>query len=379
MRILLCSHFKFPAGCAGAVRHEKFAQMLKQLGHEVFVVGLGKHNHFQTELYKDISYTSLRYASSNIIGKIYTRIAFWKNLKRIIKTYSPDCILMDDLRPYVTVQLKRYCKKKHIRLIHDSVEWYSPEQFRWGKLSLGYIKKDMLNKRLIDKSCSVIAISQFLHRHFSKKGIPSVNIPIVIAPEDLQSEKISDGLTHFTYAGQAGKKDYLHVMVEAFSQLTDDEKEKIKFHIVGCTYEQLVASGIPKAQLDSLSACLSIHGRVPRSEVLELLKQTDFTVLMRSPTQRYAKAGFPTKMVESLSTYTPIICNLTSDMALYLQDGDNALVVEDCSAHALITQIRRAIAMQAETKTAMQQNAGATAQNRFIYTLWLDALSSVLA
>jgi len=84
-------------------------------------------------------------------------------------------------------------------------------------------------------------------------------------------------------------------------------------------------------------------------------------------------------MVESLSTYTPIICNLTSDMALYLQDGDNALVVEDCSAHALITQIRRAIAMQAETKTAMQQNAGATAQNRFIYTLWLDALSSVLA
>ena len=84
-------------------------------------------------------------------------------------------------------------------------------------------------------------------------------------------------------------------------------------------------------------------------------------------------------MVESLSTYTPIICNLTSDMALYLQDGENALVAEDCSAHALKAQIRRAIAMPAETKTAMQQNAGATAQNRFIYTLWLDALSSVLA
>ena len=86
----------------------------------------------------------------------------------------------------------------------------------------------MLNKHLIDKSCSVIAISQFLHRHFSEKGISSVNIPIVVAPEDLQSEKISDGLTHFTYAGQAGKKDYLHVMLEAFSQLTDDEKEKIR-------------------------------------------------------------------------------------------------------------------------------------------------------
>lgn len=379
MKILLCSFYKFPEGDAGAIRHKTFSRMLQKLGHEVFVVGLGAHCRFEVNSFKEIQYTSLREAKSDFWGKVRSHLKYWRRLKRILDSYQPHVVLMDDMWLTCTLQLKRYCKKKHIRLIHDSVEWYSPEQFRWGKLSLGYIKKDMLNKRLIDKSCSVIAISQFLHRHFSKKGISSVNIPIVIAPEDLQSEKISDGLTHFTYAGQAGKKDYLHVMVEAFSQLTDDEKEKIRFHIVGCTYEQLVASGIPKAQLDSLSSCLSIHGRVPRSEVLELLKQTDFTVLMRSPTQRYAKAGFPTKMVESLSTYTPIICNLTSDMALYLQDGENALVAEDCSAHALITQIRRAIAMQAETKTAMQQNAGATAQNRFIYTLWLDALSSVLA
>jgi hypothetical protein len=69
-------------------------------------------------------------------------------------------------------------------------------------------------------------------------------------------------------------------------------------------------------------------GRIPRPQVLEELSKADFTVLMRSEEQRYAKAGFPTKFVESLATATPVIANSTSDLGMYLKDGENGYVVK---------------------------------------------------
>ena len=74
MKILLCSYSKFPSGTAGAVRHEKFAQMLMQMGHEVLVVALGPYNGFQIETFKGIPYTSLRLVSQSLPGKVKMRL-----------------------------------------------------------------------------------------------------------------------------------------------------------------------------------------------------------------------------------------------------------------------------------------------------------------
>ena len=98
MKILMCSYFKFPNGCAGAVRHEKFAQMLMEMGHDVFVVGLGEANGFKRADHKSIPFTSLRYGVS-MPDKIKSRLLYWHNLKKILKEYQPQAILMDDMHP----------------------------------------------------------------------------------------------------------------------------------------------------------------------------------------------------------------------------------------------------------------------------------------
>lgn len=378
MKILLCSYFKFPNGCAGAVRHEKLAQMLMELGHEVFVVGLGAANSFRTESHKSISYTSLRYGATSLPCKIGSRVLYWSNLKKLLDFYQPQVVIMDDMRPWVTVKLKKYSQKRNITLVHDSVEWYSKEQFKAGALALSYIQKNIVNGLLIDKSCRVIAISQYLMDHFSAKGIKCVNIPVVVSSEDLVNEKELQPVIRFVYAGQAGRKDYLNVILGAMSMMTKEERKLFEFHILGCKKEQLLNSGIAPSVLQSVEDSIVIHGRVKREEVLDLLKTADFTILMRSAEHRYAKAGFPTKAVESLSHSTPIIANLTSDLHRYLVDGVNSLIVEDCSPEALVKTLRRAIDLSMEEREQMCRNAYDTAAEKLHYKHFISEIEEIL-
>lgn len=378
MKVLICSYFKFPKGDAGAIRCEKFAYMLKDLGHDVFVVGLGEACDFETLEFNDIKYTSLRLQGSGFLTKLKSRLDFWKNLKMVMEDYEPDVVFMGDMRPYVTLKLKSYCKKNKTKLLHDSLEWYSPEQFRLGVFDHSLICKNVLNRFLIDKTVRVVSISSYLHDYFSKKGIMSVNIPIVLAQSDLCKEKNCGETLQFMYAGQPGKKDNLHMFLEAFYLLSEEFKGKFKLHIIGCTKEQIIASGIPSEHVEKLGDSLEIYGRVPHDKVLELFKSIDFTLLMRSPVQRYAKAGFPTKMPESLSRSTPMIANLTSDIGLYLKDGYNALIVPEYTVEAVSKVLIKALSLSKDERETMRENAYKTASTKLQYTEFLESFEKIL-
>lgn len=378
MKIVICGLLKFPAGDAGSLRQYQLAVMLRELGHDVLVVGLGETNNRQIEKYGEVDYISFRYGGNKLQNKVLSHLLYWKNLKKILGDYAPDVILMDDLGPSKTIKLKQYCKARQIRLIHDSVEWYSPEQFKHGKFSLGYIRKDILNRFLIDKTCGVIAISRYLEDHFKAKGCCCVRIPIVITETDLCKEKdLPEDKVVFTYAGQPGKKDYLHVMLDAFALLPSELLQHVVFNIVGCTKEQMIAAGISSEVLNKLENQLVIHGRVSHDNVLHILKGTHFTLLMRSSEQRYAKAGFPTKVVESLSRSTPVICNLTSDLSSYLTDGVDALVVKDCCPNSLCSCLYRAIELSGERRTDMCRKAHETADTCFDYKAYIGKLAEL--
>ena len=380
MKIVICGLLKYPAGDAGSLRQHKFSIMFRKLGHDVLVVGLGPANGRQETVHKGTKYISLRYGDTKIWNKVISHIYYWKNFKAILNEYCPDVILMDDLGLLRTIYLKHFCRRKQIRLIHDSVEWYSPEQFKHGKFSWRYIRKDLLNRFLIDRNCGVIAISSYLHNHFAEKGCTCVRIPIVISEEDMSSKKdLPDDKVVFTYAGQPGKKDYLHVMLDAFTLLPDELLRRVVFNIVGCTKEQMIAAGINEEVLEKLDKNLVIHGRVKHAEVLRILTETHFTLLMRSPVQRYAKAGFPTKVVESLSCSTPVICNLTSDLGDYLTDTVDSLIVTDCGAEPLKDCLEKAVTMPESQRREMCVQSELTARKYFMYHRYLGEVAELFA
>lgn len=380
-KVLLITTDKYPNGDAGSVRQYSFAKLYKELGYEVTVVGLGNCTNYQLETSDGISYISLRSSQNTLPARIKNYTGFKSKLKRFLRNYGNcEYIHVVSIPVNSLFFIKKYAKKHNIKLIHDSVEWYSPEQFRLGRFSLPYILKEKYNTKWIDKQFSVIAISSFLEKHFKSREINTVRIPVIMNVSEMPCEKrTAEDKTVFLYAGSPGKKDYLAEIIKGFSLLPQELLSRAELQLLGINKEQLtVLCGVEESAVEYMGNSLVCLGRVPREEVLNRLAAADFTVLLRSETQRYAKAGFPTKAVESLSTATPIITNLTSDLGLYLKDGYNSIIVSDCSPTAFSKALEKALCLSSEEKKLMYINARKTAEDHFDYRLYNLIISDLL-
>lgn len=380
-KVLLITTDRYPNGDAGSVRQYSFAKLYKELGYEVTVVGLGNCTNYQLETSGGISYISLRSAQNTLTARVKNYVGFKSRLKRFLSNYG-NCEYINVVSIPVNALffIKKYAKKYNIKLIHDSVEWYSPEQFKNGRFSIPYIIKDKYNTKWIDKQFSVIAISSFLEKHFKSRGINTVRIPVIMDISAMPCEKRTDkDKTVFLYAGSPGKKDYLAEIIKGFAMLPQELLTRAELQILGISKEQMtVLCGVEESVVEYMGNSLVCLGRVPREEVLKQLSGADFTVLLRSETQRYAKAGFPTKVVESLATATPVITNLTSDLGLYLKDGYNGIISKDCSPIEFSKAVEKAITLTASEKKQMYTNARKTAEEHFDYKLYGKTLEKTI-
>lgn len=343
---------------------------------------MGKSTDFRTLEYDGIKYTSLRSKSNSLLSRIANYIMYKKRLKQFISINGPySDILYVNAPPSSLFFLKKYAMKHNINLYHDSVEWYSPEEFLFGKFSRRYRNKEALNTKWIDKQFKVFAISSFLHHHFMNKGISSLIIPAIMDKDGISfnKKKVNNKLV-LSYAGHIGKKDYIKEMLEGLALLNSEELEKIEFNIFGANETELKrVTGISEEVFHKIKSKLNCRGRVPREVVLQCLVGTDFTVLLRHPELRYAKAGFPTKVVESLFSATPVICNISSDLDKYLMDNKNAIIVEGCSAESFARSIKKALRLTDDNIKNMQIDARETAERFFDYRIYIDQVRNFLA
>lgn len=386
MNILIISYNNFPDGDAGAVREYAIGKLFSKLGHTVFFIGMGKTECNDINEYKGFKYISLRINQNNpkIIKKFQNYLGHKNRLKRFIKQYSSNnkigCILVVSMPLNSLLWIKKYANKNSIRLLHDSVEWYSPEQFKLGRFSLSYISKELTNRIIIDKNFSVIAISKYLEQHFLSRGIATVRIPVIMDVSSMSFIKKTqkDKLT-ILYAGSPGKKDYLKEIIEGIALLNKSEIETIDFILIGIDRDQLVdVCDVSQQVIDKLGDSLNAAGRVPRESVLKSLEKADFTILLRSPVQRYAKAGFPTKVVESLATATPVMLNLTSDLGDYITDMEQGLIIPDCSPVAIRDTTRRALNLDYDQKGTMYSKARKCAEDNFHYEKYQELIQEIM-
>lgn len=274
--------------------------------------------------------------------------------------------------------LRSFAKRNRVQLISDSVEWYSPEQFRYGNFSMGMILKNIENRIAINKTIKVVAISEYLNNYFANKDYKSIRIPVILDVINTSCRKtVRDDKLVIVYAGSPGKKDYFKEIAEGMLMLSPNELKQIEFRIIGATKQQIIVnSGVMEQTIAQLSESLRMFGRMPREDVLKNLEQADFTVLLRSPVQRYAKAGFPTKVVESLASATPVILNLTSDLGQYVKDMQEGILVNDCTAEAFCTAIKKALALNAEQKREMRNKARECAEKNFDYRNYIQIIKN---
>lgn len=372
MNVFVISPNNFPAEDAGALRDEAFAKLFASRGHRVLVLARGRNS--VSGEYHGIPYVSHHRPVSGKAQKLLHRLTAGSAFRRMFAAQAadlgkPDLIYAtyDDNR--IIRFLQRYAKKHGIPLLVDVCEWYSPCEFRLGKLSHVYLLNDWQNRFVLKRPTRIVAISRYLEDHFNTRGLDTLRVPVIFDCEAIDgSVKREEDPLQLIYAGSPGGKDSLRPILSALLSLDEPAREALRLHIVGISEEQLLAGGILTAEERThLGDTLAVYGRVPHAKVERMLKRMDLSVLLRPAEERYAKAGFPTKVVEAMSHGVAMLCNPSSDLADYLRDGENAILCDGQDTEAVRDALLRAVSMDDAALIALRRNARETAERCFDY------------
>lgn len=375
---LIITADKYPNGDAGAIREHAFAKIFEKIGYTPVVIGIGESTNFNKKVYDGVHYYSVRYTHNNLICRIMGRLFFLHNVKKIFRD-----IPKNEIRGILVVSggiktfkhFEKVAKRYNVQLFHDSVEWYSPSEFAKGEKDPSYKSNNKLNTQIIDDKYKVFAISRFLKNAFVEKNINVLRIPVIMDVQNINSAKHTtrNSKIKITYAGQVGGKDHLQEVIQAIESMDEKDSSKIQFKLIGITQEQY-ESKFGKVKEHLIGETILFMGRITREQVLKELQETNFTILLRPEKERYAMAGFPTKVVESLSTATPVICNYTSDLVLYLKNGYNSIVIDECSSEACRKGLERILQLSSNDLQVMQNNARKTAEDCFDWRIYVDCV-----
>lgn len=376
MKIFIVTKNKYPDHSALATRITLVAKLLSECGHEVRVFGRG----MMTEgVCESIPFVSLRGKGKNRFSLLFHYL-FWfnKQFLRIVKEEKPDAVWFYSIPCGLAKKLIKKKNKGEFRLINDSLEWYSKEEFNPLKPEIfEYYSHERLMKKLLPGSSEIVAISKFLLEYFRDKGNSCMYLPAICDTSVVTSDK-SPNFQRITvaYAGSPVRKDLFEPIVKAIAELPEEQKKRFQLHIVGSTAATIATNAnVSEAFIAALGDCIRFIPRMPHSEVLKYLEKVDFTILIRPAEMRYAKAGFPTKVPESLSTGTPVICNFSSDLSSFLRDGFDSIIAVDDSTESVKNAFERVLSLSPEQRCEMYKNARKTAVEKFDYRLYIQPIN----
>lgn len=366
--IVIVTYENYPDGSPGAIRCKSFAETYVKLGFEVVVIHRGQFEQ------NDNPVAISCYDSNRIkkyFGFSYKVIHCLDELK---KSHTIQAVLTYGFFKSVN----KWCRVNNVVNVVDIVEWYSKEQFKRWYLSYNYLNKQREIFNITKSKANVIAISSFLHDFFSNKGCKSVRIPIIVNdPINSNIECPDTDTLNLIYAGSHIVMDNILMVLRSLSKLTECERKKIRFSIYGLDKDVLMKSLLPSEQ-SAIENCVSFFGKRANNEIMEAYKNAHFTIFLRNPNLRVNKAGFPSKVVESMKMGVPVICNYSSDLDLYLVSDKNSIIVDKLSEDELCETFIKLLKLSQKDLTELRKNAISTVATKLCATNFSKEFTEII-
>ncbi len=348
--ILYIGNFSFPLGNAAGKRVYSNGKILKELGYEVIFMGMSRDVNRtlslkMTELeYDGFRYYNLPYPQKNIewinYKKIFKCVSEFLESEKIIDKLEMVIYYGSPSLSLFNTKLIKFCKEKEIKVISDCVDWLTVKTnnpiFNLVKWSDNIYQKAYANKK-VD---GVIAISRYLENYYKRSGVKTIVVPPLSPIKyELYQKKSQNDKKVISYAGlpfrkgqQVTELNTLKDRIDKTIVLLHSAKEKgveFIFNIYGFTKDEyLYAIPSHKNYIDELDENIRFHGITPNDEVVDSIRKSDFTILIRD-VNRDTTAGFPTKVSESISCGTPVITTKTSDLEEYIIEGKNGYFINE--------------------------------------------------
>tara|TARA_R110001599_G_scaffold266200_1_gene466940 strand:+ start:19785 stop:21020 length:1236 start_codon:yes stop_codon:yes gene_type:complete len=377
--------FAFPEGGAGARRVLGNAQSLVAAGFRVTIISaqIDRSGSDARAFAPGISLASTGERDAEHLPRALKRARYIFTGSRtrdwIARAPTPPAaiILYSGYSPYL-LQLTGMARKRKIPLIFDAVEWYTASSAAAFLKSPYLWNIELAMRALIPRLDGVIAISSYLADYYRQRGLAVAQVPPtldVAALEPSLERESPDGRLRLSYCGSASN-DLLDIVISALLQL-DPKGTRTLLDIAGPSPEEV--SALPSLRgRDALPAGLTLHGRVTHEQSVAITRAADFSIFLRQ-INRVSSAGFPTKFGESLALGTPVITNISSDLADHLEDGINGLVCSSPDPADLRPILERALTLDPARLSAMRRAARTTAEAGFDYKVHSEALVRLLA
>lgn len=392
-KIIYTGAFRFPEGDAASHRVLGIAKALRYNNIETLfcgwensprIIDLTAEGIYKYQNFEYYSQDELDFSNKSKVVKLikylFRGIKTIKWIEKFIKTNKIDAIIVYNANSYFIYSLHKLCKKNQIKLVCDCTEWYEGKHLPGGSLGIFNADNNFRIRVLYPKVKNIISISSYLHNYFIKKKCNSIVVPPLV---DLTDEKWKSCKANhnphnkiFTliYAGDPGKKDIISSLIDALN-LINANNLKIKLLLVGITNEELKKKYLKS--IISIPNFIKCLGKIDHRSTLMEYKHADFSIILRE-NKRYANSGFPTKLVESLSSGIPVIANSTSDISKYVIEGETGFIVNSTSPICLKKCFEEILELNIESLATMKKNAYKCAEKCFHYQNYSNLITDFI-
>lgn len=374
MKALVVTDLSFPTGSAMASRIKSFCMLFKDLGYDVHVIAAKTDNEHKTNtIYQETNY-SFEVVETNRSEQLQSFIGNENLLTKVNEYLSKnkvEFVFFNSLGALFN-DILDVCNKHNVKTILEQCEWYDVSGFRFKELDPRYIRFNKNIKNNFKKVNGIISISRLLNDYYLSLGAKSIRIPSIfdvknsIYNEELNNEKIK-----LIYTGSTGKsKEYLKPVLEAMLN-----HENITLDIYGLTKSGVLTNiENDESLLNKLGNRVVINKWVSSEELHTNISNSNYQIFIK-PERRSSNAQFPTKLTESMSFGTPVICNDTGDIGLYLKDGVNGFV---CDKNNVSETLERISKLTNEEYNKLRVNARNTAIEHFDYRNYIQEVKGFI-
>ena len=171
-------------------------------------------------------------------------------------------------------------------------------------------------------------------------------------------------------------KDRLDKTIEYLSKVKKQGVDNFVFDIYGVT-EEGYRTAFPwhTEHVDFLGENVRFHGRVQYDIIEDALSKADFTLLLRDQ-NRETRAGFPSKVGESMTSGTPVIISDVGDHSLYIQSGKNGFLIHSDDENIAIDELKGIFALDRATIEQIKENCRQDKQ--FVYETYAGQMKTFL-
>lgn len=344
--VLYIGGFELPDKNAAAQRVVGNAYALEQLGYDVLFLN------------KNTKIDDFKFKCIDSCKRRFTYLFSAKEPIKIIKENKITHVIAYNYPAIALKKIIKYCKKNNVKCYADATEWYEAK----GNIIKKALKKydvDLRMKKLHKRMDGVIAISEYLYNYYHK-DVKTVKIPPLVNVKDekwKKIEKYDKEKIVFSYVGSpSARKERLDLVVKEIENIS--KKRNVLLLIVGITKTQFEQMYLTKVN----SKAIIFKGRISHKEAVKIVKQSNWSIIMRE-NYLFVKAGFPTKVVESISCGTPVLANKFSNIEDYLNESNSILF--DCY-ESLLNAIERACEKNLQIDNTI-----------FYYTKYLDKFTEL--